>query len=202
MSKYDKLKSMGRKLADKPEIGGFVAVGVVSNYHDSYHVFLGLYDTKQQAQVAAGLHGTLSLREAEDKAEAAAEVSHGAEVMPVTKKLAAAIKSGKEDKGLLSAPEWIGYDSVKIDGQDVAATHTEANSLAFLLRESVQLMRSRRLSPVELLKAAFTAAAAETSRRGKKLIAFIRQAAAKALPQATRPAKPGPARPRGPALRL
>lgn len=83
------------------------------------------------------------------------------------------------------------YDKLKSLGRDTGR-----------IREKIQLMRSKRLSPVDLFKAAFAAAAAVATRRGKRLVGFVQQAVAKVLPQAARPAAGGSRAKPSPSLRL
>ncbi len=219
MSKYDMLKKLGRELIGTPEIGGFVAIGDVSDNRSDTTLFLGLYDTEQQAQAAAERHGTQPLSKALDSVRdengkipadyememgGAFLIYYGARAIPVTKKLATALQNGRAE-WLKESPDWFDYNNVRIEGRAVASTYEEATPLGERVREKVRDVR-RALSSVDLLKAAFSAAAAIVTRKGKGLAAFLAQAVKikPAAKQATRPAagRPRPARPRGPALRL
>lgn len=189
--KYETLKniaSAASMIASRPAIGGYVALGTISDDHTDYHLFLGLYDTERQAQAAAEAHGTLPRAQAFEAAKPHPGLSwsanHDGRVFPVTKALRAQLDQGKANH-LLESPEYFMADSVQIDGRAVASTFREANTFTDRLRDEFRDHKDRiraaqewkQLSPAAAALVAFSAAAAVACSRARGLAVFIHQAA-------------------------
>lgn len=180
-SKYNALKTMvAVVLPKKPKIGGYAVVGRIYDYEDrenSGFELVGVFSNLDEALTKAALFEKLT----------GLRLGFGARIESMTQSLVDDYKSGKA-KWISQSPEWIGYETVTINGEHVASTYKEANPLKERLQEEhrgtvADLLDKKfgryprhKLSNKEQFLVAFSAAAAMVARRGKGLAVFITNA--------------------------